>query len=121
MLVVEDEDSARRALEDILALLGFRVSSAASGEEGERLAAAEEFDVLLTDFVLPGIDGGELARRLVARHPSLRVVLMSGYAEDESMRLEVMAGTVRFLQKPFDVDTLARAIGAALAVDGRLP
>ena len=121
VLVVEDEDSARRALEDILALLGFRVSSAASGEEGERLAAAEEFDVLLTDFVLPGIDGGELARRLVARHPSLRVVLMSGYAEDESMRLEVMAGTVRFLQKPFDVDTLARAIGAALAVDGRLP
>jgi len=118
VLVVEDEESARRALAEILTLLGFEVAAAASGEEAERLAAGEVFDLLLTDFVLPGIDGGELARRLLARSPALRVVVMSGYAEDESMRHGVAAGTLRFLQKPFDVQALTRAIDAALADGG---
>jgi PAS domain S-box-containing protein len=121
VLVVEDEDGARKALEEILELLGFRVAVAASGEEGERLAASGAFDVLLTDFVLPGINGGELARRLVARSPALRVILMSGYAEEESMRLGVMAGTVRFLQKPFDVETLSQVMRAVLASGGAAP
>jgi PAS domain S-box-containing protein len=114
VLVVEDEDGARLALEEILRVLGFDVAVAASGEEGERLAAAAGFDVLLTDFVLPGIDGGELARRLVARSPSLQVIVMSGHAENERMRSGIMSGAVRFLQKPFDMDTLARALRAAL-------
>ena len=118
VLIVEDEEGARRALAEILGLLGFTVAAAASGEEGEELAARGRFDVLLTDFVLPGIDGGELARRLVASTPALRVIVMSGYAEDESMRLGVLAGTVRFLQKPFDVETLSRAMNDALAGGG---
>jgi PAS domain S-box-containing protein len=120
VLVVEDEDGARLALEEILRALGFDVTVAASGEEGERLAAAAEFDVLLTDFVLPGIDGGELARRLGARSPSLQVIVMSGHAENERMRSGIMSGTVRFLQKPFDMNTLARALRAALD-DGGAP
>jgi two-component system, cell cycle sensor histidine kinase and response regulator CckA len=118
VLVVEDEEGARRALQEILHLLGFSVTTAGSGEEGEELAVRERFDVLLTDFVLPGIDGGELARRLAAATPALRVIVMSGYAEDESMRLGVMTGTVRFLQKPFDVETLSRAMRDALADGG---
>jgi two-component system cell cycle sensor histidine kinase/response regulator CckA len=114
VLVVEDEDAARNALTEILELLGYRALAAASGEEAEAAASAAPFDVLLTDFVLPGIDGGELARRLSATQPGLRVILMSGYAENESVRRGVSAGTVRFLQKPFDVDTLARAMRAAI-------
>jgi len=114
ILVVEDEEGARRALEEILQLLGFHVTGAATGEDAERIAAAGEFDVLLTDFVLPGIDGGELARRLTAASPRLRVILMSGYAEDETMRRSIRAGAVRFLQKPFDVTTLTQALQAAL-------
>jgi PAS domain S-box-containing protein len=119
VLVVEDEEGARRALEEILTMLGYRVTAAASGEEGERLAVAAPPDLLLTDFVLPGIDGGELAQRLVARLPSLPVVVMSGYAEDERMRKGILSGTVRFLQKPFDVDTLGQVLRAALHGDGR--
>jgi CheY-like chemotaxis protein len=121
VLVVEDEEGARRALEEILGLLGFGVSVAASGEEAEQLVLRERFDVLLTDFVLPGIDGGELARRLVAADPGLRVIVMSGYAEDGSMRSGVLAGTVRYLQKPFDVESLSRALREALADRGVRP
>jgi two-component system, cell cycle sensor histidine kinase and response regulator CckA len=114
VLVVEDEDGARRALTEILELLGFEVSSAASGEAAEEMARSAGFDLLLTDFVLPGIDGGELARRLTALRPEIKVVLMSGYAEDEAMRSSVSSGAVRFLQKPFDFQTLSRAVRDAL-------
>ncbi len=114
VLVVEDEDGARKALTEILEMLDFRVTAAASGEEAEALAGASQFDVLLTDFVLPGIDGGELARRLENRWPAIKVIVMSGYSEDDRMRRGVASGALRFLQKPFDVHTLARAIDAAL-------
>jgi two-component system, cell cycle sensor histidine kinase and response regulator CckA len=114
VLVVEDEDGARKALVEILGLLGFEVVAAASGEAAEEVAAAAAFDLVLTDFVLPGIDGGELARRLSASRPTLKVILMSGYAADEAMRHSISSGKVRFLQKPFDVQTLARAMRSAL-------
>jgi PAS domain S-box-containing protein len=117
VLVVEDEETARQALCDILTMLGYTVTAVASGEEAGKLAPEQPFEVLLTDLMLPGITGGELATGLQARWPELRVVLMSGYAEDEAVRLASRAGTVRFLQKPFDMDTLARELRAALDAD----
>ncbi len=114
VLVVEDEDGARKALREILEILGFEVTVAASGEEAEEAAAGSAFDVLLTDLILPGIDGGELARRLARARPQMKVIVMSGYSEDETMRRGIRSGEVRFLQKPFDGHTLARAMRAAL-------
>ncbi len=114
VLVVEDEDAARQALADMLAVLGYTVTAAGSGEEADRFRPEKPFDVLLTDLMLPGISGSELAAGLQARWPDLRVVLMSGYAEDEAVRHAVGTGVVRFLQKPFDMDTLARELYAAL-------
>ena len=115
VLVVEDEESARQALAEILTVLGYTVTAVGSGEEAGRLAPETPFDVLLTDLMLPGISGGDLAIGLQARWPDLRVVLMSGYTEDEAVRLASQAGTVRFLQKPFDMDVLANEVRAALA------
>jgi DNA-binding NtrC family response regulator len=114
ILVVEDEDAAREALRDILESLGYEVVAAASGEEAGLLPAEEPFDVLLTDLMLPGVGGAQLVVGLQDRWPALRVILMSGYTEDEVARRGIGEGTVRFLQKPFDMNRLAREIRAAL-------
>ena len=114
VLVVEDEDSARLSLAEILTVLGYMVTAVSSGEEAGRLPPEKPFDVLLTDLMLPGISGGDLAIGLQGRWPDLRVVLMSGYTEDEAVRVASRVGKVRFLQKPFDIDTLSREVRAAL-------
>jgi CheY-like chemotaxis protein len=117
VLVVEDEDGAREGLRDILESLGYVVVAAPSGEEAVALPLEPSFDVLLTDLMLPGINGTQLAIGLKARWPSLKVILTSGYAEDDVVRKGVGEGTIRFLQKPFGIAHLAREIRAALAQD----
>ncbi len=114
VLVVEDEEDAREGLREILASLGYEVLAVGSGEEAARLPAHPGFDVLLSDLILPGIAGPDMARGLLERWPKLKVILMSGYTEDETVRSGIEAGKVRFLQKPFDMATLAREIRAAL-------
>ncbi len=114
VLVVEDEAGAREALRAILDGLGYLVTAVASGEEAGLQLPETPYDLLLTDLMLPGITGPELARGLSERWPGLRVVLMSGYTDDEGVRRAIAAGQVRFLQKPFDMATLARELRAAL-------
>jgi len=114
VLVVEDEADARSSLAEILTSLGYEVTAVGSGEEAVALPAAEPFDVLLTDLVLPGRSGGDTALELCLRWPALRVIYMSGYTQDEALRIAAVGGFVRYLQKPFDVGTLARELGSAL-------
>jgi two-component system cell cycle sensor histidine kinase/response regulator CckA len=114
ILVVEDEDAARGALADLLTMLGYEVTAVPSSEDAGRLPVAPPFDLLLTDFFLPGASGADLARGLQARWRRLKVILMSGYAEDEAVRRGVVGGWVRFLQKPFDMKTLAHEVAAVL-------
>ncbi|MFI5143041.1 MAG: response regulator, partial [Thermoanaerobaculales bacterium] len=115
ILLVEDEDGAREGLAAVLDLLGFAVTAVGNGEAALGLPPDAAFDLLLTDVVLPGVSGGEVARRLSARWPRMKVVLMSGHAEDVLARQQVRIGEARFLQKPFDMDALARELAAALA------
>ncbi len=114
VLVVEDEAAAREGLRQILVSLGYDVVAFGSGEEARRVPPDQPADVLLTDLMLPGVGGAELAMVLKERWPALKVILMSGYAEDEAVRLGVLAGVVRFLQKPFDMATLAHELRQAL-------
>ena len=114
VLVVEDEAAARDLLAEILVALGYAVTTAASGEAALALPEAEPFDLLLTDLVLPGRSGGDVAAELCLRWPRLLVVFMSGYNEDEALRLAAVGGFVRYLQKPFDMPTLARELRSAL-------
>ena len=115
VLVVEDEAAAREGLREILRSLGYEVVAAGSGEEAAALPPEQPFDLLLTDLMLPGISGPRLAASLRQRWPSLRVVLMSGYPEDEAVRKGIAEGSIRFLQKPFDMARLAHEIKEALA------
>jgi signal transduction histidine kinase len=115
LLVVEDEPGARQGLKDVLEMIGYRVKVTADAEEALALPDQPEFDILLSDVLLPGAHGAELARRLQERWPRLKVLLMSGYAEDESLQRGISEGKVRFLSKPFNMVTLARELRVALA------
>lgn len=118
VLIVEDEQGAREGLAEILTSLGYTVFAAASGEDAQALPAEPPFDLLLTDLMLPGMAGPELAVEMVGRWPRLRVILMSGYTEDEIVKRRIAAELVRFLQKPFDMVRLAREVRAALDEGG---
>ncbi|HVN76098.1 MAG TPA: PAS domain S-box protein [Thermoanaerobaculaceae bacterium] len=120
VLLVEDEHAAREALADILNSLDYAVTAVESGEDASALPPTARFDVLLTDLMLPGMTGSLLAHQLLKRWPALKVVVMSGYAEDDALRDGVATGALRFLQKPFDMATLALELHRALKppVDG---
>jgi two-component system cell cycle sensor histidine kinase/response regulator CckA len=120
IVVVEDETGAREGLVDLLTMLGYEVAAVGSAEEARRLPLEPPFDLLLSDLLLPDVSGAELARGFLERWPRLKVILMSGYTEDEAVRRGVGAGTLRFLQKPFDMRTLAREIRTALS-EGSTP
>jgi PAS domain S-box-containing protein len=114
ILVVEDEEAARDGLREMLRILGYHVEAVGSAAEVVRLPRAPAFDLLLTDLMLPDLPGTDVARGAARRWPGLKIILMSGYAKDEVVRRNVSEGHVRFLQKPFDMETLAHEVHAAL-------
>jgi two-component system cell cycle sensor histidine kinase/response regulator CckA len=114
ILLVEDAPEIRQLLVKVLEPLGYEVAVATSAEEAGLLPAEPPFDLLLTDVSLPGASGSELAHGLHDRWPGLKVILMSGYAEDEALRGEITKGRLRFLQKPIELDILTREVRAAL-------
>ena len=108
ILLCEDEDQVRAALRRILTRVGYRVIEATNGAEA--LAVTGAIDLLLTDLVMPGISGRELAERLVARRPGLAVIYMSGYTDDAIVRYGVARNAVAFLQKPIEPAELTRKL-----------
>jgi two-component system, cell cycle sensor histidine kinase and response regulator CckA len=113
VLVVEDQEPVRRQACRILEAHGYQVTEAAGGEEA--LAGWQPVDVLVTDVVMPGMTGQELAQIALDRNPDLRVVYMSGHTEDVLVRNGARAGNIAFVQKPFTRLTLLRAVEEALA------
>lgn len=103
VLLVEDEDGVRALARRVLEREGHRVFTARSGVEALELAGEvdQELDLLLTDMVMPGMDGRELARRVQAMHPDCQVLLMSGYTEDTVIREQRLDLNTRFIGKPF--------------------
>ncbi len=114
VLLVEDEEAARAALAEMLAELGYEVTAVRSAEEAQRLPGEPAYHLLLTDYLLPGATGLQLANALGERWPGLKVVIMSGYAPDDVAASLLASGQRHFLQKPFDMKALAKAMRAAL-------
>ena len=119
VLIVEDDEAVRALTGRVLAESGYRCLVARSGTQALGMAADHggPIDLLVTDVVLPGIPSGEVAERLRARFPNLRVLVTSGYAGEEIARSDTP-----FLPKPFTPDTLLQAVREALAgprPDGR--
>jgi two-component system cell cycle sensor histidine kinase/response regulator CckA len=120
VLLVEDDDMVRHLALRVLASSGYRVLQAACGQEALEVAAAsgEPIDVLLSDVVMPGMGGRELAERLRKTRPETRVVFMSGYTEDPSLAGGEAPCAEVFVVKPFTPAALARSVRAALDAEG---
>jgi signal transduction histidine kinase/CheY-like chemotaxis protein len=114
VLVVEDEEAVRQLAVQSLERHGYRVLAAAGGEEALRLAVAydETIHLLLSDVVMPGMKGPELAARLRALRPGIRVVLMSGYAADVVTGDDLKDTTL--VSKPFSSAAISRVVRQAL-------
>ncbi|HTH45458.1 MAG TPA: response regulator [Oxalicibacterium sp.] len=109
ILVVEDNEDARVMLCDLLAALGHQVSDAASAEEALEKFGTQDFDALLTDVMLPGMSGIELARRMQAAHASLRIIFSSGYGAVSQEEAGIESTS---LPKPYDLEDLQKALGS---------
>jgi CheY-like chemotaxis protein len=119
--LVEDQPLVRSFLETALSRLGYSVRSFASGEQLlESMASLGEADLLLTDMVLPHIDGRMLAKRVLADRPGMRVVFASGYSENVVSQHGELPPDATFIAKPFTVHDLAKAVRRALD-PGRAP
>ncbi|HSL51543.1 MAG TPA: response regulator [Candidatus Deferrimicrobiaceae bacterium] len=112
ILVVEDEEEVRALARDVLEMNGYAVLEALDVADATRLAETHPgpIHLLVTDVVMPGASGPELAGRLRARRPDLRVLCMSGYPESADGRIEGEAGWNAWLQKPFTPDGLMRKV-----------
>jgi PAS domain S-box-containing protein len=119
VLLVEDEAAVRDVTRAQLESLGYRVHACANAAEALAVADAERepVDLLLTDVVMPGMNGRELAERLLGRRPDLRVLFTSGYGEDVIARHGVLEPGVLLLQKPYGLSRLASRVREALQVE----
>ena len=108
ILVVDDDDSVRTAVEKLLKQSGYDVLGASDGEEA--LKAYKEcrgrLDLLLTDTVMPGMNGRELAGRMTGSSPDIKVIYMSGYTNNAVIHHGLLDPGIVFLQKPVDAITL---------------
>jgi nitrogen-specific signal transduction histidine kinase len=116
VLLVEDEAGVRAVARKTLRMKGYHVLEADGGRAALDLAATfgGPIDLLLTDVVMPGMAGTELAAQLAGIRPAVRVLYMSGYTDDEVFRAAAPLGGTAFIEKPFTPDRLARAVRATL-------
>jgi two-component system cell cycle sensor histidine kinase/response regulator CckA len=116
VLLVEDEDMVRAVAERALVRAGYTVTACSDGEEGlAAVANGGEFDLILSDVVMPGMDGPAMARAIRKARPDLPVLFMSGYAE-EQLRSEIDIEAMHFMAKPFSVSQISAKVGEVLAL-----
>lgn len=116
ILLVEDSEPLKKLAQKFLEGAGFHVLSAASGEEALEVAAryGGTFDLLLSDVVMPGINGRVLAEQLLPRQPGMRVLYMSGYTDSFIAGHGVLEPGTQLLHKPFTDEVLIRKVREVL-------
>jgi len=119
LLVVEDAPMILRVVRDFLQKLGYRVISASDGVEALEVAAKADspVDLLVTDVVMPKLGGKELAARLKETHPRVKVLYMSGYAENAIAHQGLLPQGLNFIEKPYSLSDLARRVREVLNRD----
>ncbi|HKQ20078.1 MAG TPA: response regulator, partial [Candidatus Eisenbacteria bacterium] len=119
ILLVEDEEQVRMVAASILRRAGYAVLQAAS--PGEAISIAERSTspivLLVTDVIMPKMNGRQMAERILETHPGIKVLFMSGYTDDIILHHGVLGGDFAFLQKPLTRDSLTRRVRQVL--DGR--
>jgi len=116
ILVVEDEELVRMTIREILARYGYTVLEAQSGGEAVDLCSRRQgtIHLMLTDVVMPGMNGVELSKRLAPMQPGMKVLFMSGYTADAIVHQGILDPGIAFIHKPFTMDSLARKVREVL-------
>lgn len=116
ILLVEDNEELRGSTKAVLQALGYRVTVASDGDLGLKVfkASPQDYDLIVTDVVMPGMSGRELVDRIHWLHPEVKVVFVSGYTDNVILRHGIAEGEVDFLEKPFTADHLARKVREVL-------
>lgn len=115
ILITEDEDSLRSFVARALRLDGHETHEAADGAEGLEKLSESAFDLLLSDIRMPVMDGIELAHRAHSEFPEMKILLMTGYAEQRERADDLSAKIVDVVSKPFALPDIRKAVALALA------
>ncbi len=123
ILLVEDDDRVRALVSNLLRKNGYTVLLASAGDQALEIAARHRgrIHLLLTDVLMPGLNGRILSERLTSVRPDTRVLYMSGYSDDAILRHGVRKAAAHFIQKPFSIDALAHKIRETLNAPGNVP
>jgi signal transduction histidine kinase/CheY-like chemotaxis protein len=116
VLVIDDDPDVRQFIVTTLEEQGYRVREAADGAHGLKEAAREKPDLVILDFIMPGLSGAEVANRLLSKRRDQPILFVSGYSETEAVRR--VAPNAPLLAKPFRAEALDKAVRGALALHG---
>lgn len=111
VLVVDDEDSVLSVVEQLTVALGHNARVADSARTALEILEAGACDVVISDIRMPQMDGFELAKRIRASHPDMQIILMTGYALDQTSEMAMKLDVAGFLHKPFKARDLDEVLG----------
>ena len=114
ILIIDDDPNLLETLGEVLREEGYRVGTAITGEEGLSILKRENYDLVLLDIRLPGLDGEVVMREIYNYHPDTEMIIISGYGSLESAITAIRLGVKDYFIKPYQVDDLLKAIYQAL-------
>lgn len=113
VLLVDDEDDFLKTLTQRLEVRGLKVTGATRGEEAIGLADKQEFDAIVIDLAMPGMDGLETLRQIKKSHPDAEIIMLSGQGSIKKTTEAMKLGAEDFLEKPVDIQELLKKIAEA--------
>src|ERR1700733_7323497 len=116
VLVAEDNPAVREFIVRSLLSAGYKITAVADGQQALDMLAQEKFEVLVTDIVMPNLDGIALALKAVRLFPDLRIVMISGYAQERMRAHNLDALVHRIIAKPFSLEEICDAVKDSLAL-----
>jgi CheY-like chemotaxis protein len=117
ILVVDDEDIVCRSYERVLGNAGFEVEKAHNGAEALATIGKRDYDVMLADLRMPGMDGLQIVRKLRQTHPKMPVIVITGYPSQDTLQEAARLGVTEYLTKPVAPDVLTQATTQALTAE----
>ena len=115
VLLVDDEEDFLEAMSERMRARGADVTTAASADEAFETIDREDFDAVVLDFQMPGMDGFEALKKIKAKHPEMQIILLTGYATVQKGVEAIKLGATDFLEKPADMEVLFEKIKKAKA------
>lgn len=110
VLIAEDNPAVREFIERAIKTLGVKVVSVADGQQALDALNQDTYDVLVTDIVMPNVDGIALALKAVRQYPNLKIVMISGYAQERMRAHNLDALVHRIIAKPFSLEEICEAV-----------